>query len=189
MVEFGLLRKARIDDPAAGQRPLHQLRQPVIGLWAEDEVDIGRPPADLGALGLGDAAGDGDQHGLAAARFLPLQRADAAKLGEYFFRGLFADVAGVEDDQVGVLGRRRQAKAERRQQLGHARRIIDVHLTAIGRDKHLLGHALPSLCGKPGIVISSAAAAAGSAATARGGGGIGCGLPASAEAMPPAARR
>src|SRR5450755_1210106 len=43
-------------------------------------------------------------------------------------------MAGVEDHHVGVVRHGDQAVAERRQEFGHARRIIDVHLAAIGLD-------------------------------------------------------
>ena len=44
MVEFGLLGKAGIDHAAAAAPgPRHQLRQPVVGLRAEDQVDIRAP--------------------------------------------------------------------------------------------------------------------------------------------------
>ena len=39
-----------------------------------------------------------------------------------------------------------RVKAERRQQLGHARRIVDIHLTTVGCDKDALGHTLHPRC-------------------------------------------
>ena len=59
--------------------------------------------ADLGALGLRHAAGDRDQHVAPLARRLFLDTAHAAELGIDLLRRLLADVAGVEDDQIGVL--------------------------------------------------------------------------------------
>jgi hypothetical protein len=38
------------------------IRQAVIALRPDDEIDAGRAADDLGAFGLRDAAGDGDQH-------------------------------------------------------------------------------------------------------------------------------
>ncbi len=74
MVEFGLVGKAGVDHPGAAgaERARDQLGQPVVRLRAEDEIDIGRPAADLGAFGLGDAAGDRDQHRTSAARLAQL---------------------------------------------------------------------------------------------------------------------
>ena len=58
---------------------------------------------DLRALGLGDAAGDRDDHAPAAPLLGGLQAAQAAELGKHLLRRLLADVAGVEDHHVGVL--------------------------------------------------------------------------------------
>ena len=54
------------------------------------------------ALGLRDAAGDRDQHVAALRGGGFLELADAADLGIDLVDRLFADVAGVEDDEVGV---------------------------------------------------------------------------------------
>ncbi len=105
MVEFGLFRKARIDDAAAAaQRLRHHFRQPVIGLRTKDEIDKRGSAADLGALRLGDATGDGDQHSaVAEAGAASLQRPHLAEFRKDLLCRLFADVAGIEDDEVGVL--------------------------------------------------------------------------------------
>ena len=108
----------------------------MVGLRAQHNVHIGRAPTDLLALGLGDAARDGDHHGAAA---LGLHLAQAAEVGEHLLRRLLADVAGVEDDEVGILGCGRFHIAQRRQHIAHALAVIDVHLAAIGLDEDLLG--------------------------------------------------
>ena len=98
-VELGL------DHAAAGAGRGDQLGQALIGLRADDQIDHRRAGNDLGPLGLGDAAGDADQHlapGLAAGL---LQRAEAAKLGIDLLGRLLADMAGVEQDEIGRLGR------------------------------------------------------------------------------------
>ena len=61
----------------------------------------------FGALGLGDAAGERDHRPRAVLAAQPTD------VGIGFLRGFLADVAGVEDDQVGVVavGGRRQAVA------------------------------------------------------------------------------
>ena len=122
MVEFGLFRKTGVDHPAAAgvHGPRHQLRQPVIGLWAENEIDERRAPANLIALGLRDAAGHRDEHGGSPARFARLQRTHLAEFGKDLFCRLFADVAGVKDDQISVSDHLRPVIAEWRQQLGHS---------------------------------------------------------------------
>ena len=132
----------------------HHGRQPVIGLRPHDDIDIGRARRDLGALGLGDAAGDGEQHLAARALARPFQRAQAPELGIDLFRRLLADVAGVEDDQVGVLDLRGRAIAERRQDIRHAGGVVDVHLAAEGLDVEFFGHGLAA---RRGIAFACAA--------------------------------
>src|SRR5690606_33438965 len=52
-------------------------------------------------------------------------------------RRLFADVTGVEDEEVGLLGRRRLDKAFARQRIRHTLGVVDVHLAAEGFDVKL----------------------------------------------------
>src|SRR5690606_31530736 len=67
-----------------------------------------------------------------------LQLAQPAKLVKGLLRGLFADVAGVDDDHVGAVRRLRRGIAERCQDIRHAGGIIDVHLATIGADEKFL---------------------------------------------------
>ena len=69
-------------------------------------------------------------HAAAVARGGLLERAHAAELGIDLLGRLLADVAGVEDDEVGVLGRRGLGIALGRQRVRHTMRIVDVHLAA-----------------------------------------------------------
>ena len=73
----------------------------------------------------------------AVARGFVLDDAQPAELGIDLLGGLFADVAGVEDHQVGVVDAGGLDKAFRRQRVHHALRIVDVHLAAIGLDVQL----------------------------------------------------
>ena len=118
--------------------PLARLRlhlgQAVIALRADHQIDQRLAAHDLLALGLRDAAGNADLE----IGFLGLQPLVAAQLGIDLFRRLFTDMAGVEQDHVGVVRRRRLDIALPAQRLGHAFAVIDVHLTAIGLDKELL---------------------------------------------------
>src|SRR5439155_26537258 len=75
---------------------------------------------------------------------------EEVELGKHLFGRLLADVAGVENDQIGVFRGRRRGIAERRHQIGHARRIVDVHLATIGLDEEALGH---RHCGATGIPV------------------------------------
>ena len=106
--ELVLLGEAGLDH-AAALRPGagDQIAQTMIALRPDDEIDDRRAPHDLGALGLGDAAGHRDDRCLPALRALRLHQADAAEIGIDLLRRLLADVAGVEEDDVGLLDGRR----------------------------------------------------------------------------------
>ena len=93
---------------------------------------------DLAALGLRDAAGNADQHLAAVRGARLLQVADAAKLRIDLFGRLLANMAGVQQDEVGILHRVRSRHSRRRQRIGHALAVVDIHLTAIGLDEDLL---------------------------------------------------
>ena len=119
-----------------------QVRQPVIALRSDHEIDDGRAADDLLAFGLRDAAGDRDRDAASLARGVVLQHAHAAELGIDLLGRLLADVAGVEDDEVGVVRRRGLDKALGRQHVRHTMRIVDVHLAAVGLDEEFSGHAV-----------------------------------------------
>ena len=106
----------------------------MIALRSDHEIDHAGAADDLLALGLRDAAGDRDHDAAAFARGLLLEHAHAAELGIDLVGGLLADVAGVEDDEVGVLGRRGLGKAFGRERVRHTMGIVDVHLAAEGLD-------------------------------------------------------
>ena len=135
--ELVLDRKFRLQRAAVAFRLRQQLRQMMIALRADHDVDDGRAADDLLALGLRDAAGDRDVHLPPVARGLVLHHPQPAEFGIDLFRGLLADVTGVEDDEVGVFGARGLDKAFAGQRVHHALRIVDVHLAAIGLDMQL----------------------------------------------------
>jgi hypothetical protein len=67
--------------------------------------------------------------------------ADAAQIAEYFFLGLLAHRAGVEQDQVGLVHvLRGLVTLGRAQHIGHLVRVVLVHLAAKGFDKDFLAH-------------------------------------------------
>jgi hypothetical protein len=78
---------------------LDHLRQAVQRLRAEHDVDIGRALDDGRAFLAGHAAADADQQ-----HALGLQVLDAAQVAEHLLLRLLAHRAGVEQDQVGLLG-------------------------------------------------------------------------------------
>jgi hypothetical protein len=61
--------------------------------------------------------------------------ADAAEVRKHLVRRLFADMAGVQDDHVRAFRLFDRGIAQRRQHIGHAAAVIDVHLAAPGLDK------------------------------------------------------
>ena len=66
-------------------------RQAVVALGADHDVDERRAADHLGALGLRDAAGDREDHALAARRFRVAQEPQAAEFGIDLLARLFAD--------------------------------------------------------------------------------------------------
>jgi hypothetical protein len=85
----------------------NDLRQAVIGLRADDEIDHRRAADDLLALGLGNTAGDADHQVAAFGAALSRSLAQASELRIDLFGRLFADMAGVDQDQIGIVDRRR----------------------------------------------------------------------------------
>ena len=105
VVELVLGREFGVDDrrPFA-RRAREQLGQAMIALRADHHVDRRRAAQDLPALGLGDAAGDDDRASRGPRPLRArLQVAHPAELGIDLLGGLLADMAGVEDDEVGLL--------------------------------------------------------------------------------------
>jgi hypothetical protein len=135
-VELGDGGHIGIGGALALQRLPEHFRQAVIGLRADHDADRRGALHDLLALGLRNASGDCDQRlltRLLACKHYP------ADVGIDLFGGLFADVAGVEDDEIGVLALRRGGNALLGQQLAHALAVIDVHLAAEALDPVGLG--------------------------------------------------
>ena len=110
---------------------------------ADHHGDRRRARHDLLALCLRDASGNRDHR-----RFcLRLALGQPANVGIDLFRRLFADVAGVEDDQISILALGRFADALLGQHFGHALAIIDVHLAAEAFDAIGLGRIGGFHCG------------------------------------------
>ena len=123
--------------PGFGQ----EFGQAVIRLRAEDQIDHRRAPADFRALGLGDAAGDGDRRLLARGPARLLDALQAPELGINLFGRLFPNVAGVEDDEVGILRPIGLPVSAGCQHIRHAGGIVHVHLAAVGLDIDRFLHA------------------------------------------------
>ena len=101
----------------------------MIGLWADYNVDFGRSAADFTAFGLRDAASHGDNGAS------PILAAQAANFRIDLFRRLFADMAGIENDEVGIRLLVSLRHTLTFKHFGHAFAIIDVHLAAIVFDR------------------------------------------------------
>ena len=129
--EFGLERAA------LALRPRQQLRQMMVALRTDDDIDHRGAADDFLAFRLRDAAGHRDVQRPAVARGFILGDAQPPELRVDLLGGLFADVTGVEDHQIRVIDARRLDKALGRQRVHHALRIVDVHLTTIGLDMQL----------------------------------------------------
>ena len=102
----------------------------MIALRPDHEVDRWRAAHDFGALGLGHTARDRDRDPASIVRRRLLDQAYAAKLRIDLLGRLLADVAGVEDHQVGIGGLCGLGVTGRRQGVRHTIGIVDVHLAA-----------------------------------------------------------
>ena len=136
MLELVLFGELGFDDGSSLAHARQELRQAVVALGAEHEVDAALgPPGDLLAFGLGHAAGDAHEE-IAA---LGPHFVEPAELGEHLLARLLADMAGIEHDEIGVVDNGRRLIAMGRQRIGHAVAVIDIHLTAVGLNEELLG--------------------------------------------------
>lgn len=93
----------RFHDTLAGASPLQRVGKAMIGLRTYDEIDRRDAAENFVALRLGHAAGDADQHLAALERLGLFQFAQATELGIDLLRSLFADMTGVEQDEIGVF--------------------------------------------------------------------------------------
>ena len=103
----------------------------MIALRADHDIDDGRAADDLAAFGLRDAARHRDPHLAPVARCFVLGSAQASELRIDFLGRLLADVTGVEDHKIGVVGVCRLDESFRRERVHHALCIVDIHLTAV----------------------------------------------------------
>jgi hypothetical protein len=138
MRKLVLDRKFGVDDTTVlGAR--QKIGQAVIILRTDNEIDAAGALHDFRAFGLGDAARDRDHDiALAGSFALGAHFAQPAEFGIDLVGRLLADMAGVENDEVGVFRRRGLDIAFGRQRVRHALGVVDVHLTAIGPDEELL---------------------------------------------------
>jgi hypothetical protein len=129
---------------------VHHLGQAVQGLGTEDEIHVGCPLHDGGALLAGDTAAHADDQ----VGILLLEVAHHAQIGEHLFLGLFPHRTGVEQDDVGLLGLvgLLEALADR-QHVGHLVRVVLVHLATKGADEDFAGHSCGGRRGEKKVVV------------------------------------
>src|SRR5262245_29620350 len=106
----------------------------MIALRPHHEIDRRRATDDLLSLSLGHAARDRDGHAAPFVCGRLLEHADAAELGIDLVRRLLADVAGIEDDEIRVVGTGGFDEAFGCEHVRHTMGIVDVHLAAEGFD-------------------------------------------------------
>src|SRR5690606_10962699 len=104
-VEFFNLREGDVDNrAAAGDDFLQHIGQAVQGLRPEYEVDVRCPAADALAFLAGNAPAHADHD---AGPFL-LERTPAPEFGKDLLLCLLPDRAGVDEQEIRILGHRRQ---------------------------------------------------------------------------------
>src|SRR5262245_15997123 len=111
----------------------------MIALRADHQIDHTRTLEHLLPFGLRHATCHHDHGAEPAGTPRPLHRAYPAKLGIDLLSSLLADMAGVENYEIGlgwVVGRGIAVLGKR---LRHALGIVGVHLAAEGLDVQLLG--------------------------------------------------
>ena len=129
-------RKVGLHDSRTQARFVQQFGQAMIALRADDDIDRGLAAQDFRPLRLGDAAGDHQRRPPAGPGAFLLELAQLAELGKDLLGGAFADVAGVENDEVGVLGAGGLAVSRACGEIPHPLGIIDVHLASERLDEH-----------------------------------------------------
>ena len=106
-------------------------------LWAEDEVDIRRAADDRSTFLRRDATANADQN-VGAQR---LDLADTPEVVEHALLRLLAHRAGVEQDDIGVVGTVGQGQSIGvGEHIGHPVRIVLVHLAAERANEELASH-------------------------------------------------
>ena len=138
-IEFVFRRKFGVECAAFAFGFAQEIRKPVIALRSDNKIDRAFAAKNFLALGLRDAARDRDRHAAAGERGFVFHLAQAPEFGIDLVHRLFADVTGIEHDQIGVLGAIGLDIAFRRQRVRHTMRIVDVHLATVGFDVDFAG--------------------------------------------------
>ena len=120
----------------------------MVALRPHDEIDRRCAADDLLSFGLSDAACNRNRQPTSRARCSGLERSDAAQFGIHFLCCFLANMAGVEDDEVGFASVQSLGKALGCKRVRHTMGVVDVHLAAEGFDVELArsGHAVGWSC-------------------------------------------
>ncbi len=125
----------------------------MIGLRPDDQIDIRRTAQDFLSFRLRHAARNADGQFLAIRFARILHLAQTAKRGIELFRRFFTNMAGIEQNQIGIIRRISRDIAFRCKAVGHALAIVDVHLAAIGLYENLAR--IRALCrGSSSVILS-----------------------------------
>src|SRR5262249_32668461 len=118
-IEFVFYWKFRIDHAPLAGEAVDEGGEAMIALRADDEVDDRSAAQNFLAVRLRNTAGDRNRHRAVVAGGGLLQFSHAAEFRIDLLGGFLADMAGIEDDEVGILGRGGFDKAMRRQNVRH----------------------------------------------------------------------
>ncbi len=132
MLEFVFDRIFGLDDAFALTHAGQRLRQPVIGLRTDHQVDDRGSARNLVAFSLRDTAGNADSQLAALFRSRILHLAQTSQRRIKLFRSFLANMTGIDQHQIGIIGRIGRTITLSREAVGHALAVIDIHLAAIG---------------------------------------------------------
>ena len=123
-------------DDGPKPRFAQELGQAVKALRTDHDIDRRLAAQDFRSLRLGKAAGDNQRRPLPRPAAFVLEFAQLAEFGIDLLRRPFANMAGVEDDKVGVFDRASLAVALLGRNVRHSLGVVDIHLAAERLDEH-----------------------------------------------------
>jgi hypothetical protein len=105
-----------------------QVGQSPIGIWARDQIEPRRPRHQRRSIMLRHASEQPELQ-MRPGNFEPCEIAQPA---DHAVLGMLANRAGIDQDNIGVLGTRREGIASLAQDGADRLRIGDIHLAAVG---------------------------------------------------------
>ena len=113
----------------------------MVSQRAGSKVDKRRTFPDLLVFRLDNTADNADNSAFPFGSPFFSDEVEASEVRKDFFRRFFTNVAGVEDNEIGIPDGRGFRIAERLQDVGYPSRIIDIHLAA--KSFNIILHSLP----------------------------------------------